>query len=343
MKRCHHSASNMDPTSDDSLTARSSVGAPRAHELDVIVAWLACRSKLFSGGWGDESLLADLSRRFSFADSPSAISVRWVSAGQRGGISLRDGTFASPLMILPKKTSTGHVRAYSNPANAAACVILAGSRDEGYTTRERVFGPLVPRGLDLYLLENPFYGLRRSAGGPSLATFCDQALMTLAMVWEARALLELLRDRYAKLAIAGYSMGGHMAAITAAVSPFPLACAALATGASAAPIYTSGLLSWSVDLDALAGPQQPRAAARLRLNCLIEAADITRFAPPLRTDAAVIVGCTRDGYVLGAEIERLHQYWPGSTLRWVRAGHISALFTRRRSLCDAIADSVAKL
>lgn len=333
----------MDSTSDHSSTARSPDAAPRAHPLDVVVAWLACRSKLFSGGWGDESLLADLSTNFSFADAPSAISVRWVSAGQRGGVSLRDGTFVSPLAVLPKETSTAHVRAYLGPANAAACVILAGSRDEGYTTRERVFGQLVLRGIDLYLLENPFYGLRRSAGGPSLATFYDQALMTLAMVWEARALLELLRGRYAKLAIAGYSMGGHMAAITAAVSPFPLACAALATGASAAPIYTRGLLSWSVDFEALAGSQQPRAAARQRLKNLIEAADITRFAPPLRTDAAVIVGCTRDGYVLGSEIQRLHEHWPGSTLRWVRAGHISALFTKRRSLCDAIADSVVKL
>ncbi len=223
----------MDTTSEDSLTTRSSAGATRAHPLDVIVAWLSCRSKLFSGGWGDESLLADLSQRFSFADSPSAISMRWVSAGQRGDISLRDGTFVSPLTILPEETRTAHFRAYLGPANAAACVILAGSRDEGNSTRERVFGQLVSRGIDLYLPENPFYGLRRSSRGPSRATFCDQSLMTLGMVWEARALLELLRDRYAKLAIAGYSMGGHMAAITAAVSPFPLACAALATGASA--------------------------------------------------------------------------------------------------------------
>lgn len=129
-----------------------------------------------------------------------------------------------------------------------------------------------------------------------------------------------------------------MAAIAAAVSQFPLACAALATGASAAPIYTRGLLSWSVDLDALAGKSHLRAAARERLQRLIEAADITRHAPPVRADAAVIVGCTRDGYVSSSEIRRLHVHWPGSALRWIRAGHISALLTRRRALCDAIAD-----
>ena len=113
--------------------------------------------------------------------------------------------------------------------------------------------------------------------------------------------------------------------------------------ASAAPIYTRGLLSWSVDLDALAGESRLRSAARERLQHLIEASDITRHAPPIRADAAIIAGCTRDGYVLRTEIQRLHEHWPGSTLRWIRAGHISALLTSRRALCDAIADSAAKL
>lgn len=314
-----------------------------AHPVDVVVAWLSCRSKLFSRGWGDESLLTDLSQRLSYTDSPSAIGVKWGPARERRGISVRDGTFLSPLAILPKETSTVHVRACSAEGNAAVCVILAGSRDEGYFAREHVFGPLVKRGINLYLLENPFYGRRRTSAGPSLATFCDQALMTVAMVSEARALLELLRGDYRKLAIAGYSMGGHMAAITAAVSPFPLACAPLATGASAAPIYTQGLLSWSVDLNSLAGQSHLRAAARDRLKQLIDAVDLTRYAPPMRADAAVLVGGTRDGYVLGSEIQRLHEHWPGSSLRWIRAGHISALLTCKRALCDAIADGVARL
>jgi len=314
-----------------------------AHPVDVAVAWLSRRSKLFSRGWGDEALLTSLSQRLSYAAAPPPICVQWRPPDKRGSILLRDGTFTSPLEILPSETSMAHVRARSTGGNTTACVILAASRDEGYRVREHVFGSLVGRGIDLYLLENPFYGLRRTAAGPSLATFCDQALQSVGMVWEARALLEYLRSRYEKLVVAGYSMGGHMAAIAAAVCPFPLACAALATGASAAPIYTRGLLSWSVDLDALAGESRLRSAARERLQFLIEASDITCHAPPMRADAAIIAGCTRDGYVLRTEIQRLHAHWPGSTLRWIRAGHISALLTSRRALCDAIADSAAKL
>jgi len=41
--------------------------------------------------------------------------------------------------------------------------------------------------------------------------------MNLGRVWEARALVEYRRNSYQKLAVAGYSMGGHMAAITAVV------------------------------------------------------------------------------------------------------------------------------
>jgi hypothetical protein len=319
-------------------------GIPRGvHPFDVIAAWMACREKLFSRGWGDEMLLADLAQRDSFGQQPSRICVDWSASHRTGRKIQRDGTFISPLNLLPVETRTVHVRAWLQPANTAACVILAASRDEGYNMRERVFGALIDRGLDLYLLENPYYGRRRTSSSASLATFSDHVLMNLGSVWEARALLEYLRGSYAKLTVAGYSMGGHMAALTAAVSPFPLACAALATGASAAPIYTQGLLSWSVNLEALAGEPGLQLAAKERLHLLIEGADLTRRTPPVRADASIIVGCMRDGYILASEIERLHQHWSGSVLRWLPAGHATALMFARSALRDAVADATAKL
>ncbi len=313
------------------------------HPLDVVAAWLTCRDKLFSRGWGDESLLTDLVQRASFAHPPGFISIDWSDPVRRAGTIRRDGTFISPLDLLPPATRTVHVRAWFKPGNTAACVILAASRDEGYKMRERTFGALIDRGLDLYLLENPFYGRRRTSSSASLATFSDHMLMNLGSVWEARVLLEYLRGSYGKLTVAGYSMGGHMAAITAAVTPFPVACAALATGASAAPIYTKGLLSWSVNLDALAAKPGQQLAVRERLHLLIEAGDLTRHDPPMRADAAVVVGGLRDGYIMAEETERLHQYWSGSTLRWLSAGHVTALIFFRGALRDAVADATAKL
>jgi hypothetical protein len=314
-----------------------------AHPLDTLIAWLSSYSKLFSQGWGDELLLVYLSRGVSHVDPSEPIHVRWISKKGRNGSIVNDGNFESPFRGLPPRVCTVHVRAWERPGHKAACVILAASRDEGYTVREHVFGSLLERGIDLYFVESPFYGRRRTTEGPTAITVSDLGLMALSMVWEARALLGHLRRSYERIAIAGYSMGGHMAAITAAVSPFPVACAALATGASASSIYTRGLLSWSVDVDALGGAHIQKAKVKERLSRALEAADVTHYPAPQRPDAAVIAGCTRDGYVLRAETERLHRHWHGSTLRWIPAGHFSALVTQRRSLCNCIESAVGSL
>jgi len=308
------------------------------HPLDRAVAWLSQRSGLFSRGWGDDEVLTEFSCRERYLVAPRAICLDWKAVRQDGSQTCRDGTFRSPLTALPDTVATAHVRAWSRDGNTTACVMLAASRDEGYRVRERVFGALTGRGIDLYFLENPYYGLRRSGRGPSGITVADHGLMALGMVLEARALLKFLRPRYEKLAVAGYSMGGHMAALTAAVSPCPMACAALATGASASAIYTRGLLSRSVDWEALGGD-----AARERLRTLFDAADITNFRPPMRADAAVVSGCTYDGYVLPSETERLHGHWRGSTLRWIEAGHFSAVITQRRALQACVEEAVEKL
>ena len=308
------------------------------HPLDRAVAWLSQRSGLFSRGWGDDEVLAEFSCRERYLVAPGPISVDWKAVQGESGQTCRDGTFRSPLAALPDKVATAHVRAWSRDGNTTACVLLAASRDEGYRVRERVFGALTKRGIDLYFIENPYYGLRRNGRGPSDITVADHGLMALGMVLEARALLSSLKSRYGKLAVAGYSMGGHMAALTAAVSPFPIACAALATGASASAIYTRGLLSRSVDWETLGGE-----AARERLRMLFDAADITNFRPPMRVDAALVSGCTRDGYVLPSETERLHRHWKGSALRWIAAGHFSALITQRRALQACVEEAVEKL
>ena len=216
--------------------------------------------------------------------------------------------------------------------------MLAASRDEGYWIREQVFLPLTARGIDLFLLESPYYGLRRDGRGPSEITVADHGLMALGMVLEARALLSHLQSQYRKLAVAGYSMGGHMAALTAAVSPLQVACAALATGASASTIYTRGLLSRSVDFATLGGD-----SAREQLRKLFDIADITNFRTPMRVDAAVVSGCTRDGYVLRSETERLQQHWQHSELRWIPGGHFSALLTQREALRDCVESAVERL
>lgn len=293
---------------------------------------------MFSSGWGDEAVLAKYARRERYLAAPPTITVAWDAPREERGRSGRSGSFLSPLEALPPAVATAYVRSWTRADNKAACVLLAASRDEGYRVRERVFGPLIESGVDLYFLENPFYGERRDGRGPSDITVAENCLMFLGSVLEARVLLTWLQPRYKKLAVAGYSMGGHMAALTAAVTPIPVACAAMATGASPSSIYTVGLLSRSVDFHALGG-----VAGRERLKTLFEGADITRFRPPLRSAAAVILGSLRDGYVRASEVERLHRHWKGSELRWIDAGHFSALLTQRDALRACVLEALDKL
>jgi len=98
-----------------------------------------------------------------------------------------------------------------------------------------------------------------------------------------------------------------------------------------------------VDFTTLGGGLAQSADAQGRLAQLFAVADVTCFPAPLRADAAVIAGCERDGYVLRSETERLHQHWLGSALRWITAGHFSALLSGRRALCDCVADATEKL
>jgi predicted alpha/beta hydrolase family esterase len=102
-------------------------------------------------------------------------------------------------------------------------------------------------------------------------------------------------------------------------------------------------MSWCVDFDRLAGEPAQRTATEERLHEFFDAADITNYPSPVRVDASIILGCTRDGYVLRSETERLHQHWAGSTLRWLNAGHFSALATSRKTLCNCLSDAVDKL
>ncbi|WP_163999427.1 alpha/beta hydrolase family protein [Pyxidicoccus caerfyrddinensis] len=319
-----------------------------AHVVDVLFAGLARRARLFTNGWGDEQLLEKVEVGTSFLPEPARVSPVWGEARPHRGTWLRDGTFTSPLPLLAPPVQTAHVRWLSaeNTRGRSACVVLAASREEGYVLRERLYTPLVREGIDLFLLENPYYGVRRPLGqkGGALRTVSDHVLMNLGMVEEARALLTWLRDAgYARLGIAGYSMGGYMAALTAVLFPGPLAVAALAAGASPVPVFTRGLLSWSISFAQLDGARRDAEQARQRLGRIFDLANLTKFPPPRQPGAAILLACRKDGFVPAAETRTLHAHWKKSELRWVNAGHVSAILTERTALCAAVRDSLARV
>lgn len=313
--------------------------------FDHLVAWSSGRSRVFRHGWGDERLIERLATAGRFEQEPAAIHLRWGAPAVEGNVAVTDGWFDAPVAELPRGARSAVVRRLAPVARPErprpVYVVLASSGDEGFGMRQRLWQPLVAEGaIEVVLLENAMYGARRPDGqnGADVRTVSDQLLMNVSMVDEARALLEwLAREGHEHTGIAGYSMGGSMAALVAALTPRPLAAAVFAAGRSGVPVFTEGLLSRGIDYAALG------VGARARMAEIFGVADLDRYAAPRRAEAAVLVAARRDGYVFAAQVEALAKQWPGSELRWIDSGHAGALVFRGEVLRRAARDAMNRL
>ncbi|KAF8057852.1 GAMMACAL1 [Scenedesmus sp. PABB004] len=81
-----------------------------------------------------------------------------------------------------------------------------------------------------------------------------------------------------------------------------------------------------------------------RLRHVLETyTDVTRYPRPVRPDAAVMVAARDDGYVDIASVQALQAHWPGSELRLVSGGHVSAFLMHHDAFRGAMRDSLARL
>ena len=71
--------------------------------------------------------------------------------------------------------------------------------------------------------------------------------------------------------------------------------------------------------------------------------DITRFPTPRRPDAAVLVGATDDAYIGKESVTDMHNFLPGSELRWVPGGHVSSFFLHHGIFRKAIQDALMRI
>jgi dienelactone hydrolase len=307
------------------------------HWADRLYAAWVGRPRFFADGWGDPDAPDAIARHFASVGPPAAVRPELGTARREGTITVREGTFASPAEDLPAESRTARFE-LRVPDRARGAVLLLGSTgDEGYARRRRIAGPLAADGLATLILENPYYGARRPSGqaGCGLRSVADQLRMNRATVEEARALMRWLADSFGPVSVSGFSMGGTMAAYTAVTTPIAVGCVPVASGASAAPILTRDLLSRQVHWDRLGD------GARERLAGIIEAVALTRMPPPADPRRAVILGCRYDGYVDPGSVEELHRHWPGSSLGWLEAGHVTGLLLHGTSIRAAIGRSLA--
>jgi len=282
--------------------------------------------------------------RLAEPNEPAEIEVQWSKPGGR----VAEGFFRSPAadaIPLPAEARTAYFRLElpeptEDEPPPPVCVYLAATGDQGYLARRLISAPLVRRGIGAVVLENPYYGVRRPRAQKYIAPqrFVDQLMMNYATVEEGRALLRWLKERgFEHVGVAGYSMGGFMAAYVAAATPFEIAAAPCAAGNSAGPTFTESPLAevpaWDVLQDGL------DMDARQKFLELVNHYTLSRWNPPIDAESAIIVGLTHDLIIPPAEVEALHAHWPGSRLRWVNASHMSGVYGRVRAVREAIYDA----
>ena len=57
----------------------------------------------------------------------------------------------------------------------------------------------------------------------------------------------------------------------------------------------------------------------------------------------MLVGATEDAYVSAQSVKELAAHWPGSEVRWVKGGHVSAFLLQQAAFRQAISDSIDRL
>lgn len=313
------------------------------HPIDLvggaIVAHGPDRLRFFSDGWGDRTVIETVVVPNS---EPDPIPIEWVSASTEDEIQVSVGVFESPAAVMPEHARHGAVtRIVPQSGSDRTVVMMAAWNEHDSRARFGIARRLAQRGIGSLVLENPYYGVRRpyDRHDQPIRTVDDFFRMGIGALTEGRGLLATVRSWGHVPGVAGYSMGGNLAALVSSTMSFPVATAPLAASYSPSPVYLDGVLRSGIDWAALGG--ENAAEAHLR-ETLLAASVLDRPAPD-HARHAVLVSARSDGYVPPQATEALHAHWPGSELRRVRAGHATLLWFHKEALAGAIQDSFDRL
>ncbi len=322
------------------MASGSSLRGMQSHWMDRIGTALAGMPRLyepiFSEGWGQPERLQALQDLAGRVPLPELLPMEARIISEAPERRVTDLRFPTPAGDLPDASWMAHARLIEPYGASRLAIGFASFNDHGYQTRTAVVRPLLDQGIAVALLENPYYGQRRPHPDlQPMRTVADLLSMGSAAVWEGLSLAVSLAETGPwTIGFFGYSMGGNIAALAAATSPFPVACAALAASHSPGPVFTGGALARAVAWDALGGP-----TSSAKLGRVLGSASVLRFRPEPWTSSAVIVAAERDGYIPSHAVEDLHAHWPGSLLRVVPGGHASLLKLGKDELGKAIMDA----
>lgn len=315
------------------------------HPIDLLAPvgfLLDRRTKVFVGGWGAPENLLLFERGLTAADPLADLGLEWGRKEEHRGFRIRRATTTSPVADLLPPDARALAVEWIEPSQGSdrVVVLLPAWNDEQFTARRKFSTALAARGISSLIADVAFYGARRihPISTPAIRTVGEFALMGYSAVAEARGLVATA-TALGRGGVAGYSMGGNLAAHVSATIARPIATAPLAASHGPAPVYLRGALRRAIDWRALGG----RDTARPRLENLFTKASILHLPPMAHHPAAVLVAGARDGFVLPEFSRDLAAHW-GAELRTVHgAGHGTLLWRHRPLLVEAIVDSFDRL
>jgi hypothetical protein len=315
--------------------------------LDLFFGVASRGPRFFEDGWGDRALFDTVEPELLMRRRVRPIEVRLGRAQHAPGGFLRDGTFKSPEDRLPECARTARVKLLLPEGEVRGVALhLAASGDQGFEMRLRFASPLLQHGIGALILENAYYGARRPERqlAHAVRSVSDLYLMGAATFLEGRALLRWLhRDLgHARVGVTGFSMGGQFAAMVGAAMDFPLAVVPIAASCSADAVLREGVLKYAPSWSRLIGEGETEDIAREALLAQLAKVSVTSLPAPAFPPAAIVVGTANDGVVPPSEARRIAEYW-GAELRWLPAGHVSAVLRHQGPMRQAILDAFERL
>lgn len=307
--------------------------------LDRTYVALSRPLRCFPAGWGDPEVLARAFEREP-RPAPEPPRIVWTRARMSGALRIVDGEFESPEETLPPESRIARVcmLAPRHGRAHALAVVLAAWNDDTFDARRRIFTPVARDGVACLLLENPFYGSRRRIGqrGTCLQTVSDLLTMGRAAVRESHALLAWARaEGFTRTGVAGYSMGGQMAAMSAALAPWPVHVVAMAPSETPASVFIDGPLRRDIAWHALA------EGGEARLRAVLASLSVVALPAIAEPAWATLVGTRHDAIVPPTDVVAIARHWRTSP-RWLDDGHVSAIALRARALGQAVLDTFVR-
>jgi pimeloyl-ACP methyl ester carboxylesterase len=271
----------------------------------------------------------------------SDLKIRWSPAKREKALLYKEGEFRVPQSEgLPEEIRDAHFR-FICPTHPSMklCLILAGWGEHGYNLRMRLVRALHAKGIGSLLLENPYHGRRILPGraGTPVLTVAEPGHLVRAAAYEGRGLLHYFNKQGYEVGVAGFSMGGTIAAWISLRHPYPLPTTLMAAPYSPEVGLCDGIMRRGIVWSKLANLKDPEE----KLRKLLRRVSLLNIPPPKKVQRIIMLAARNDRIIPPESVRAFHEHWSQSELRWRPGGHISMWLFDVPSMAQSITDSFA--